>query len=157
MQDQLRDIRSLGGTSLTINGKAAYLFYVSPGQIDLQSPDDTATGAVTVVVTTAGGSASSTVTLAPFAPSFRLLDTKHVAGIIIRGNGSGAYGGGAYDILGPTGNPFDYATAAAKPGDTVELFGFGFGPTNPAALSGRVLSGAAATTNQVNLSSIMLP
>jgi len=142
---------SLGGTSVTINGKAAYLSLVSPGQINLQAPYDTATGAVPVVVTTASGSATSTVTLAQVAPSFLLLDTKHVAGIIVRTDGSGAYGGGAYDILGPTGTSLGYPTVAAKAGDTVVLFGTGFGPTHPAVPAGQAFSGAAPTTNAVTL------
>lgn len=33
---------SLGGTSVLINGKLAYLSMVSPGQINLQAPDDSA-------------------------------------------------------------------------------------------------------------------
>ena len=118
-------------TSVTINGKLAYLWFVSPGQINLQAPNDTATGTVPVVVTTATGSATSTVTLSPFAPSFSLLDAKHVTGIILRSNGSRAYGGGTYDIIGPTGTSLANATVAAKVGDTLELFGVGFGPTNP--------------------------
>ena len=142
---------SLGGTSVTIDGKAAYLLYVSPGQIDLQSPSDTATGTVPVVVTTASGSVNATVTLAQVAPSFSLLDTKHIAGIILRSNGSGAYGGGTYDILGPTGSSLGYATVAARAGDIVELFGFGFGPTNPPVQPGQVYVGAAPTTNPVTL------
>ena len=81
---------SLGGISVTIDGKQAYLWYVSPTQINLQVPDDATTGPVTVVVTTPNGTVSSTVTLAQFAPAFNLLDTKHVAGIILRANGSGA-------------------------------------------------------------------
>ena len=44
---------SLGGTSVQINGRSAYLMYVSPTQINLQAPDDTATGTVSVTVTTA--------------------------------------------------------------------------------------------------------
>ena len=142
---------SLGGTSVQINGKVAYLSYVSSGQINLQTPDDTALGTVPVVVTTANGSTTSTVTLDRFAPSFALLDTKHVAGIIPRSDGSGAYGGGTYDILGPTGSSLGYATVAAKAGDTVELFGVGFGPTNPAVPAGQAFSGAAPATNPVNL------
>ena len=87
---------SLGGTSVKINGKAAYLSLVSPGQINLQAPDDTTTGPVPVVVSSASGSAPSTVTLGQFAPSFALLDAKHVAGIIPRSDGSGAYAGGTF-------------------------------------------------------------
>jgi uncharacterized protein (TIGR03437 family) len=137
---------------VTINGKTAYLSFVSPGQVNLQAPDDTATGTVPVVVTTASGKAASTVTLAQYAPSFLLLDAKHVAAIILRSNGSGAYGGGTYDILGPTGTSLGYPTVAAKPGDTVELFGTGFGPTSPVVLAGQAFSGVAPTTSAVTLS-----
>jgi uncharacterized protein (TIGR03437 family) len=143
---------SLGGTSVTIDGKSAYLWYVSPTQINLQVPDDAATGRVPVVVSTAGGMATTTVILARFAPSFNLLDTKHVAGIIIRSDSSGAYGGGTYDIIGPTGSSLGYPTVGAKAGDTVELFGVGFGPTNPAVTAGAAYVGSAPTTNPVTLS-----
>jgi uncharacterized protein (TIGR03437 family) len=144
---------SLGGTSVTIDGKAAYLWYVSPTQINLQVPDDAATGTVPVVVrTAAGGVVNSTVTLAAFAPSFSLLDGKHVAGIIYRSDGSGAYGGGSYDIIGPTGSSLGYSTVAAKAGDIVAIYGVGFGPTSPAVPPGAVFSGAASTTNRVTLS-----
>ena len=65
-------------------------------------------------------------------PSFLLLDSKHVTGIILRSDGSGAYAGGVYDIIGPTGTSLGYPTVAAKAGDIVELFGVGFGPTGEA-------------------------
>ena len=143
--------KSLGGTSVTIDGKPAYLSFVSPGQINLQAPDDTSAGPVPVVVTTKGGTASATVTLAGFAPSFFLFDSKHVAGIIVRSNGSGAYGGGTYDILGPTGKSLGYATVAAKAGDSIELFAVGLGPTQPAVKSGQAFAGAAPATNPVSL------
>lgn len=150
---------SLGGTSVTIDNKPGYLWYVSPGQINLQAPDDTALGSVTVTVTAPGGTATSTVTLAEFAPSFNLLDGKHVAAIIPRSDGSGAYGGGTYDIVGPTGTSLGYQTVAAKAGDVLELFGVGFGPTSPAAPAGKPYSGAAETTNsvQVLLNNISVP
>ena len=140
---------SLGGTSVTINGKAAYLSLVSPSQINLQAPDDTATGVVPVVVTTPSGSFTSTVTLAQFGPSFNLLDSKHATGIILR-SGTGAYGGGTYDIIGPTGSSLGYPTVAAQPGDSIELFGVGFGPTSPAVQAGQAFVGAARTTNTVD-------
>ena len=142
---------SLGGTSVTINGESAYLWYVSPGQINLQAPNDTATGTVPVVVTTSVGSTTSTVTLAQFAPSFLLLDSKHVTGIILRSNGSGACGGGTYDIIGPTGSSLGYPTVAAKAGDNVELYALGLGPTHPSVPAGQGFSEAAPTTNPVTL------
>jgi uncharacterized protein (TIGR03437 family) len=144
---------TLGGTSVTINSKPAYLWFVSPGQINAQAPDDTATGTVPVVVTNSNGTApaTSTVTMGQVGPSFSLLDTKHVAGIIVRTDGSGAQGGGTYDIIGPTGSSLGFATTAAKAGDTVELFGVGFGPTNPPVPAGHAFSGAAPAVNPVQI------
>ena len=141
----------LAGTRVTIDGKLAYLWYVSPTQINLQVPEDTFTGAVPVVVTTSVASATSNVTLAQFAPSFLLLDSKHVTGIILRSDGSGADGGGAYDIIGPTGSSLGYPTVAAKAGDSIELYGVGFGPTTPAVTPGQAFIGAAQTNNTVSL------
>lgn len=142
---------SLGGATVTIAGQSAYLYYVSPGLIDLVVPAETATGPVSVVVTNGRGAATSTVTLSLFGPSFFLLDSKHVAGIILRTNGSGAYGNGTYDIIGPTGNSLGYATVAAKAGDIVELFADGLGPTSPAVPAGQGSSVATPTTSPVNL------
>jgi uncharacterized protein (TIGR03437 family) len=146
---------SLGGASVTIDGNAAFISYASPGLINVQAPNDTFLGPdVPVVVKTASGTATSTVTLAQFAPSFLLLDSKHVAGIIVRSDGSGSQGGGTYDILGPTGNSLGYPTVAAKAGDSIELYGVGFGPTTPSIPAGQLYSGPATgapTTSQVSL------
>jgi len=102
-------------------------------------------------VTTPNGKAMSTVTLAAFGPSFLLVDGQHVAGIITRTDGSGAYGGGTYDFVGSTGTSFGYATVAAKAGDIVTLFCVGFGPTNPSVPAGKPFSGSAPTVNPVQL------
>ena len=134
----------LGGDTVTINGKNAYLWYVSPTQINLQAPDDTTTGVVPVTVTTAAGSWTSTVTLGPISPSFLLLDQTHVTGIILRS-------GGKYDILGPTGTSLGFPTVAAAAGDTLELFCVGFGPTVPVVPAGQPVTASALTTNMVQL------
>jgi uncharacterized protein (TIGR03437 family) len=55
------------------------------------------------------------------------------------------------DIIGPTGKSLGYSTMAAKAGDSVELFGVGFGATTPAVPAGHIYSGAAATSNTVTL------
>ncbi|MGD0298120.1 MAG: hypothetical protein ABSE86_13485 [Bryobacteraceae bacterium] len=142
---------TLGGTSVEIDGKAAFLMYVSPGQINLQAPDSTSLGSVSVVVKTQGGTAKSTVTLGEFAPAFNLLDGKFAAGIILRTNGSGAYGGGTYDILGPTGTKLGYRTVAARPGDIVELFAVGLGPTTPVVPAGKPFTGSAPVIDPISL------
>jgi uncharacterized protein (TIGR03437 family) len=142
---------TLGGVSVTVDGKPGYLWYVSPTQINLQAPDDTASGSVTVVVTNSHGSSTSTVTLAPASPSFSLLDSSHVAAVVPTPNGSGAYGGGTYDIVGPIG-AFSYTTRPVKGGETLELFGVGFGPTSPPVAAGQVFTGVAPTVSPVTVS-----
>ncbi|HWF08429.1 MAG TPA: IPT/TIG domain-containing protein [Bryobacteraceae bacterium] len=143
--------QQLGGTTVTVNNRPAYLWFVSPGQINLQTPDDTATGTVPVVVTNGNGSATSTVTLSQFGPSWSLLDSKHVAGIIFRNDGSGSQGGGSYDIIGPTGSSLGFPTKAAKAGDVVELFAVGFGPTDPAVPAGQAFGSSAKVLASSNL------
>jgi uncharacterized protein (TIGR03437 family) len=140
---------TLGGTSVTINNKPAYIWYAAPTQINLQAPDDLTRGVVKVTVTTPSGTATANVTLADQSPAWSLLsDNKHVAGIIARPDGSGAYGSGSgsYDIIGPTGTSLGYKTVAAKAGDTIVLFGIGFGPTSPAIPAGQAYTGAPAPT-----------
>jgi uncharacterized protein (TIGR03437 family) len=145
----------LGGTSVTIDGSPAYIYYVSATQVNVQVPDDqNVNRTVQVVVNVGSQTVTSSVTLAAAAPSFALLgDSLHVAGIILRPDGSGAFGAGAgsFDIIGPTGTTLGYKTVAAKAGDSIVLFGFGFGPTNPPVTAGRLFSGAAPTTNVVTL------
>ena len=141
--------QSPGGTTVTIDNKPAYLWLASPTQINLQVPDDTATGLVSVVVNTPSGTATSTVTLSPYGPSFSLLgDGKHVAGEILRSNG--------YDLVGPP-NTFSYATRPVNPGETLVLYGVGFGPTTPFVAAGQVFSASAPTNNKVTITIGGLP
>jgi uncharacterized protein (TIGR03437 family) len=133
---------TLGGVTVTINGKPGFLWLVSPGQINLQAPDDSTGGQVSVVVTTPNGTVKTTVTLAAAGPSFSLFNTMYPAGLILTPNNTGSYGGGTYDLLGPFGM-FSFNTRPVKIGETIELFGVGFGPTNPPVPAGQVFSGAA--------------
>jgi uncharacterized protein (TIGR03437 family) len=124
---------------------------VSPTQINLQAPDDTTTGIVNVAVNTPSGTVNSTVTLAQYAPSLSLLgDGKHVAGEILTPNGSGAYGGGTYDLVG-TSNAFSFSTRPVQQGETLILFGVGFGPTTPNVAAGQAFNGIATTNSPVTV------
>jgi uncharacterized protein (TIGR03437 family) len=133
---------SLGGVSVIINNKPAYLWFVSPGQINLQAPDDSTVGLVSVAVTTPSGTATSTVTLAPQSPSFSLLgDGKHVAAQIMTSAAT-------YYLLGPL-NTFSCRTRPAKAGETLVLYGVGFGPTAPPIPAGKTFSGSAPLSGTV--------
>jgi uncharacterized protein (TIGR03437 family) len=141
---------SLAGVTVTIDNRPAYLEFVSPGVINVQAPDDTATGLVGVAVTTPNGTAQEKVTLAAFAPSLSLFDSTHVAAEILTPDGSGDYGGGSYDLVGPLGQ-FSFQTRPVKAGETLALYGVGLGPTHPSVPAGGPFSGAAPTVNPVTV------
>jgi uncharacterized protein (TIGR03437 family) len=133
--------QSLGNVSVTIDSQPAYLWLVSPGQINLQVPNDSNTGQVAVSVTTSGGAVNSTVNLGPYGPSWSLLNSKYVTAIVFTPGSVGNSGLG-YDIIGPAG-ALPYTTRPVKAGETVTLYGVGFGPTNPSVAAGQAYSGSA--------------
>ena len=50
---------SLDGVKVTVNGKNAFVDFISPGQVNVQVPDDSATGPVQVIVTNPNGSSDA--------------------------------------------------------------------------------------------------
>ena len=64
----------LDGVSVTIDGKLAAVDYISPLQLNVQVPDDTATGPVPLAVTTPQGTATSTVTMQTVSPGLFMYD-----------------------------------------------------------------------------------
>jgi uncharacterized protein (TIGR03437 family) len=116
---------SLGGVSVNVNNKAAFLYYVSPTQINVLAPADTSTGAVSVTVTNSGGtSAAASAMLLAAAPALFA-------------------SGGNVAAVRPDGTVIDGSSVSAKAGDTIELFGTGFGATSPAVTPGVVFQGSA--------------
>jgi uncharacterized protein (TIGR03437 family) len=143
---------SLNGVSVSIDGRPAYLWYISPTQINLQVPDDSNESMVSVAVTTPSGTSASRVTLVSQAPSFSLLgDGRHVAAEIATPKGMGAYGGGTYDLAGPS-NTFSFNTRPVRAGETLVLYGVGFGATNPFVPAGQPHSGAAPVSSAISVS-----
>ncbi|HXJ40823.1 MAG TPA: IPT/TIG domain-containing protein [Bryobacteraceae bacterium] len=131
-------ITDLSGVSVSIGGKPAYIWLVSPRQLNVQVPDIGSVGCVNVIVTTSNGTAQSQITLSTAQPSFSLLDARYAAGTISVPNGTGAYGSGvnSYDIIGPV-NSFTYKTRPAKAGEIISLYGVGFGPTAQPVTAGQ--------------------
>jgi uncharacterized protein (TIGR03437 family) len=118
--------KQLDGVNVTIGGKQAYVYAITPGQIDAQAPD-VGTGPVQVVVTTSGGAS------APFAATSQLYSP---AFFPWPGNQPVATHSD-YSIATKSGTFSGLTTVAAKPGDGITFWGTGFGPTNPFVPAGQ--------------------
>jgi uncharacterized protein (TIGR03437 family) len=126
---------SLDGVSVSIGGQPAYVYFLSPGQINVLAPN-VSPGPVAVTVTTSAG------TSAPF-PS----NAQAVGPAFFQWPGN-------YAVA--TRQDFTYAvkdgvfagvpTVAAQPGEVIILWGTGFGATNPAAPIGAPTPASAFPT-----------
>jgi uncharacterized protein (TIGR03437 family) len=118
----------LDGVSVTVNGKAAYVYYISPVQINILTPPDAMPASVQVVVTNNGTpSAPFAAQAQPISPSFFVFnDNQHVAAVHLNGDLVGA---ASLSVPGYTFSP-------AKPGEVVQIYANGFGPTSTALVPG---------------------
>lgn len=128
----------LDDVTVTVGGQPAYIAYISPTQINIQIPSNISAGtqpvivqyktkpSATVNVTVRTGSAGL---LAP--PNFKVNGTQYVAAF--HADGSNVTGG---NVPGVTG-------AAAAKGETIVLYGVGFGSLTP---SGTPIAGKIITT-----------
>jgi uncharacterized protein (TIGR03437 family) len=134
---------SIQGVSVTINGIAAYVYYISSTQINVLAPDDSTTGSVPVVVTVAGQASNSfAVQKNAFSPAFLMLTNN-------TGNNYVAAQHLNYSLLAPP-SLFPNATPAA-PGEEIVLYSVGFGPTSPAAPTGQIVSASEPLANPVTM------
>lgn len=124
--------KALDGVSVTVNGRPASVYLIKSSQVNVQAPDDDSTGTVEVKVTTPGGSAATFAQLGRYAPglfAFSPESNRYAAAV----HAGGALAAKA-DLFG--GSP---APRPARPGDVIELYGTGFGPTNPPVAAGEVV------------------
>lgn len=136
---------ALDGVEVLVNGRAAATFFISPNQLNVQAPDDTALGPVTVEVVRDGATtATAMAEIRSASPGFFVFDPqgrKYLAAVHPDGTLAGPEGlfGGAV------------VTRPVAPGDVVLLFGTGFGPTEPSVPSGRLFAGAAKLKEPVRV------
>ena len=117
---------ALDKVSATVNGKNAYVYYISPTQINVLTPPDAIGTTALVVVTNNGAvSAAFTVQAQPASPSFFVFNGGPYA--------AATHLGGA--LIGPA-SLYPGSSTPAKPGETVVLYANGFGPTSTPLLSG---------------------
>ncbi|MGO9255385.1 MAG: hypothetical protein ACLQU1_03655 [Bryobacteraceae bacterium] len=107
---------TLNTTSVTVNGELAPLFYVSPGQINAQMPEDIKPGVATVIVKN-GSSPSNAVAV--------IIPSVGTPGIIVYGNNRAVVTNSDGSVNSPT--------SPAKVGDEVAVWFTGGGPVNASA------------------------
>jgi uncharacterized protein (TIGR03437 family) len=120
----------------TVNGKSAFVYYISPAQINILTPPDAMNGPVQVVVTNNGAvSGSFTAQAQTLSPSFFV------------------FGGGPYiaathadgSLLGPA-SLYPGSTTPAKLGEIVVLYANGFGQTTVPVVSGAISQSGVLST-----------
>jgi uncharacterized protein (TIGR03437 family) len=109
-----------------VNGKSAYVYYISPTQVNILTPPDAMSGAVPVVVTNNGATAAAfTAQAQSISPSFFVFN----GGPYVAAEHSDG------SLIGPT-TLYPGATTPAKPGETIVIYANGFGTTNVPVTSG---------------------
>ena len=128
---------ALAGTTVTIGGKAAFIDYVSPSQVNAQVPSGVGTGTQPVVVTTPGGTSTAySITVNTTEPGllapgvFNLASGPYVAAL---------FPDGVTFVL-PPGAISGVPSARAKAGDTIVFYGVGFGTVTPDIPAGEIVS-----------------
>ena len=111
---------ALGSVSVTVNGRAAPITYVSPQQVNFQVPWETSTGTATVAVSVNGGAGKSvTVPVTTAGP-----------GIFVYGSGQAIAANSDFTLNAP-GNP-------AAAGSTIVVYLTGSGPLDNPVATGAV-------------------
>jgi uncharacterized protein (TIGR03437 family) len=127
---------ALGNTTVTIGGLSAFVDYVSPGQVNAQVPSGVGSGSQQIVVaTTAGQGAAYPITvngtepglLAP--PSFNVSGTQYVTALLSDG----------VTYILPTGAISGLTSRPAHVGETIVMYGVGFGTVNPPTPAGQIV------------------
>jgi uncharacterized protein (TIGR03437 family) len=131
---------NLEGTSVTIGGQRAFVYFVSPTQINVQVPATVSTNLTLPVVVTYNGAPSAAASLevrnlAPglLAPSaFRIAERQYVYALH-----------GADNTVVSSGNLPGTTNSPAQPGETLIFYGVGFGFVTPFStpIAGRIVSG----------------
>jgi uncharacterized protein (TIGR03437 family) len=114
----------LDGVSVTVNGKNAYVYYISGTQVNILTPPDSMQGSVQVKLTNGAATNTASAEATQASPSFFVLNGGYV--VAEHANGS---------LVGPS-SLYPGSTTPAIPGETIVLFANGFGPTSAPVVSG---------------------
>ncbi len=119
---------SLDSISVSINGKDAAVRFISPGQVNVQAPDDSTTGPINVTLKACTQTSDPVqITKADLVPGL-------LATTVNNKQYLEAFSLDGTKIVGNPNNP-------SKPGDIIVAYGIGFGPTNPVVPAGTIAAG----------------
>jgi uncharacterized protein (TIGR03437 family) len=135
---------SLDGVKVTINGKPAYIAYVSPTQVNVQAPDDSTAGADVQIQLSNGGAQSNS-----FAMTKKAVAPALLAPDAFKVNGKQYVVAQFADqtFVGPVGLIPGVPFRPAKPGEVVTIYAIGCGPVTPSTPAGTIAAGATALQN----------
>jgi uncharacterized protein (TIGR03437 family) len=126
---------SVNRTSVSIGGQLAFIDYISPGQVNAQVPSNVLTGTQPIVVTTAAGaSAAYNITVNATQPGLLAPANFLVGGkqYVVAQFTDGTYVLPPNTIAGVT-------SRQAKPGETIVIYGVGFGSVIPDIPAGQIV------------------
>jgi uncharacterized protein (TIGR03437 family) len=137
----------LNGTGVTIAGQKAFISYISPGQVNVQVPSNIAAGTQNLVVTTPNGdTAAYPIAIAPADPGLLA-----PAQFIVNGKQyvAALHADGTTFVLPPGAIP-GVPSRQAQPGETILLYGVGFGSVTPNVSAGQIVTAANQLTQPVS-------
>jgi uncharacterized protein (TIGR03437 family) len=127
----------LSGTSVSIDGLPAYVSFISPGQVNVQVPSGVALGTQLVTVTTASGTSEPVTVNVNDAqpgmlatPLFNVGGVQYVAAILTDFS----------TFIAPTGSISGITSRPAIPGETIVIYGVGFGSVTPTIPAGQTVT-----------------
>jgi uncharacterized protein (TIGR03437 family) len=136
----------LSGVSVTIGGQPAFIRYTSSGQVNVQAPDVPAGTQQMVLTNPAGSTQSYSVTVNATQPGLlapaSLLVNGHQYVLAQLPDGT---------LVLPPGTIPGLVTRQAHPGETVTMYGIGFGPVSPNTPAGQIATGQTQLVATVNV------
>jgi len=127
---------NLDNVQVTVDGKAAFVNFISPTQVNVVVPDGIAEAPIQVVVRNAGGSSDPiSVTGAKRSPGILATPGFLVGGrqFVVAQFADGTFAGRVGLISGVT-------FRTPRPGDRLVIYGVGFGATTPAVAAGNIVT-----------------
>ncbi len=137
---------SLDGIQVSIGGQAAFVDYVSPGQIDALLPSNAPLGAQALTITNSNGTSNQvSVNVNAVEPGLLAPNTFMVGG---KQYVAALFPDGQTFVL-PVGAIPGVTSRPAKPGDTIVIYGVGFGPVTGGFTAGTLVTAQNSLTSPV--------